>query len=52
MVDREEVINLIDNLASEANFYEVIAEAFIALKENPNLTIEEAINIGIAEWEK
>ena len=30
---------------------EVMASAFIALKEDPNLSIVEALGVGLREWD-
>ena len=30
---------------------ETVADALIALKNNPNLSITEAMNIGLVEWD-
>jgi hypothetical protein len=31
--------------------YEVLATAFIYLKENPDATIQEALNVGRNDWD-
>ena len=46
----------IDNVLSEAREYkletEVVWSALTAMKDNPNLSIKDAINIGYREWVK
>ena len=50
------VIQIVGNILEAASDYnlgvEVIASALIALKENPSISIDEALDIGYNEWVK
>jgi hypothetical protein len=50
-----EIIDLVADTMHEASHYnlhvEVIASAMKALKDNPGMGIQEAINFGLKEWD-
>jgi hypothetical protein len=54
-IDREQSMQLIKGDLSAAISYglelEVITEALLAMKENPNLSPEEAFAAGCQEWD-
>lgn len=52
MVDREEVTQRLIEIQYSMMGAEILFEAFMAIKENPELTIMEALDLGAAEWEK
>lgn len=50
----QSLVNLIDGFTTRARFdfleLEVLASAFLYLKENPSVSIEDALNYGYNEW--
>ncbi|MFA5582749.1 MAG: hypothetical protein WDA09_00930 [Bacteriovoracaceae bacterium] len=52
MDDREEIIELLRVLNTELFSIEAVTEALISLKDNPKLTVKQALEIGIKEWDK